>query len=80
LGIEQFLTADDTTIVYLTPQLFSKGFALYKQYQDKTWSLVDCISIVVMREANISRVLSFPPSGTFQDRHFTQAGFTILAS
>ncbi len=60
-------------MVHLTPQLFTKGFALYKDYQDKSWSLVDCISIVVMRESNIGQVLSF-------DRHFTQAGFTVLAS
>jgi hypothetical protein len=61
------------TIVHLTPELFTKGFALYRQYQDKTWSLVDCISIVVMREAHIDQVLSF-------DRHFIQAGFTVLDS
>jgi predicted nucleic acid-binding protein len=71
--IEQFLAADEVTIVHLTPQLFTKGFALYKEYQDKSWSLVDCISIVVMRETNVSQVLSF-------DRHFTQAGFTVLSS
>ena len=71
--IEQFLTADEVKIVHLTPELFTKSFALYRQYQDKTWSLVDCISIVVMREADISQVLSF-------DRHFIQAGFTVLDS
>jgi predicted nucleic acid-binding protein len=71
--IEQFLAADEVTIVHLTPELFTKGFALYRQYQDKTWSLVDCISIVVMREASISRVLGF-------DSHFVQAGFTVLDS
>jgi len=71
--IDQFLLADEVTIVHLTPQLFSKGFALYKQYQDKSWSLVDCISIIVMREASVTQVLSF-------DRHFIQAGFAILAS
>lgn len=71
--IEQFLTANEVSIVYLTPELFTKGFALYRQYQDKTWSLVDCISIVVMREAHINQLLSF-------DRHFIQAGFTVLDS
>jgi predicted nucleic acid-binding protein len=71
--IEQFLTADEVKIVHLTPELFTKSFALYRQYQDKTWSLVDCISIVVMGEADISQVLSF-------DRHFIQAGFTVLDS
>ena len=70
--IEQFLQADEVDIIHLTPQLFNQGFALYKKYQDKTWTLVDCISIVVMQEARISQVLTF-------DQHFAQAGFEILA-
>jgi hypothetical protein len=52
----------------LTPQLFAQGFALYKQYQDKGWGLVDCISFVVMRQSSVTVTPTF-------DRHFAQAGF-----
>lgn len=69
--IEDFQTSDNVDIVLLTQQLFQKGFELYKQYQDKTWGLIDCISFVVMSDLKISQVLTF-------DKHFSQAGFTIL--
>jgi len=44
---------------------------MYKSYQDKSWSIVDCISFVVMRDMEIINALTF-------DRHFEQAGFHIL--
>jgi predicted nucleic acid-binding protein len=69
--IEQFLTAQEVEIVHLSPNLFNKAFVLYKQYQDKQWGLVDCISFVVMQERDLSQVLTF-------DQHFVQAGFEAL--
>ena len=71
--IEQFLASDEVEIKRLTPYLFEQAFELYKQYRDKDWSLVDCISFVTMREAGLSQALTF-------DRHFVQAGFEVLAS
>ena len=47
------------------------GIALYAERPDKDWSLTDCISFVVMREMDISEALT-------GDRHFEQAGFTVL--
>ena len=38
---------------------------------DKEWGLVDCSSIIVAREREITEVFS-------TDRHFKQASFTIL--
>lgn len=69
--IEQFLDSDEVEIVRLTPQLFNQALIHYKQYEDKEWGLVDCISFVVMREVGINQVLTF-------DRHFVQAGFQVL--
>lgn len=69
--IDDFLMAENVNLISLTPDLFQKGFALYKQYQDKDWGLVDCISFVIMRDYQITNVLTF-------DRHFAQAGFHIL--
>ncbi len=69
--IEYFLRAEEAQIIRLTPELFDKAFALYKSYQDQSWGLVDCISFVVMREANVTQALTC-------DRHFIQAGFQTL--
>lgn len=69
--IEHFFSSEEVEIVRLTPQLFDKGLALYKSYQDQSWGLVDCISFVVMREANVTQALTC-------DRHFIQAGFQAL--
>ncbi len=55
----------------MTPDLFARAFAVYKQHQDKSWGLVDCLSFVAMREAKVNRALTF-------DRHFVQAGFECL--
>src|SRR5690606_19228781 len=46
----------DPTIEVLptTEDLFEKGLQLYKERQDKGWSLADCISFVVMREQHIT--------------------------
>ena len=69
--ISRFIESEEVEIVHYTPQIFSKAFALYKKYDDKEWSLVDCISFIVMRERGITQVLTF-------DRHFKQAGFTVI--
>lgn len=69
--IEDLLTAEDVEVVHLTPELFEKAFALYKNYQDKEWGMVDCISFVVMQEMGITDALTF-------DQHFVQAGFRAL--
>jgi len=69
--IEYFLSAEEAEIFRLTPELFDKAFALYKSYRDQSWGLVDCISFVVMREANVTQALTC-------DRHFIQAGFQTL--
>jgi uncharacterized protein len=47
------------------------GVSLYSQRLDKAWSLTDCISFVVMQREGLTDALT-------GDRHFEQAGFTIL--
>ena len=69
--ISEFLEADGIEIVYASPALFRKGFALYCKYAYKTWGLVDCVSFVVMRENGITDALT-------NDKHFRQAGFNAL--
>lgn len=69
--IEIFLDSDDTEVIRLTPDLFEQALTLYKQHQDKSWGLVDCLSFVVMKQNKVNQALTF-------DKHFIQAGFQAL--
>lgn len=69
--IESFFESEEVEVVHLTPELFERGFDLYKNYKDKDWGLIDSISFVVMADAGISQALTF-------DVHFPQAGFEAL--
>jgi uncharacterized protein len=51
--------------------LFLRALTRYEQRPDKEYSLVDCMSMVVMEERGIRHVLT-------NDHHFTQAGFTVV--
>lgn len=51
--------------------LFTRALDLYEARPDKEYSLVDCMSMVVMRERGITHVLT-------NDHHFRQEGFTVL--
>ena len=61
-------------LVRITPAsraLFRAGFDLFASRRDKEWSLVDCISIVVMKQRRLTEALT-------TDRHFVQTGFRAL--
>jgi uncharacterized protein len=60
-------------IVHVNPTLAAQAWQLLTQRQDKTWSLVDCSSFVIMQERGISEALT-------TDHHFEQAGFIKLLS
>ena len=51
--------------------LFRSGLAMHAERLDKSWSLTDCISFVVMRQRAITEALT-------HDHHFEQAGFKAL--
>ena len=69
--IQGLQTSEDFEIIESSSQLFSRGFELYRNRVDKDWSLVDCISFVIMNEQQITEAFT-------QDRHFEQAGFSKL--
>lgn len=50
---------------------FLDGFDLYESRLDKGYSLTDCVSMNLMKEQNINKILT-------HDEHFTQEGFQIL--
>ena len=52
-------------------ELFDLGVDVYRNREDKDWSLTDCISFVVMQREGFTEALT-------GDHHFEQAGFTML--
>lgn len=52
--------------------LFLLGVDLYAARPDKEYSLVDCMSMVLMKERGITHVLT-------NDHHFRQEGFVVLS-
>ncbi|MCY7345976.1 MAG: PIN domain-containing protein [Pyrinomonadaceae bacterium] len=68
---EQVLLHPNITVVSQSHESFSQGFELYRQREDKGYSLTDCISMAICRERNIGEILT-------NDHHFEQEGFIIL--
>ena len=72
LAVLGALAAESTaTVVPASRDLQKKGFELYSARPDKSWSLTDCLSFVVMDQLGLAEALT-------TDRHFEQAGFAVL--
>ena len=67
----QLRTNPKVTIVPSLHAHFAEGLDLYGRRPDKSWSLTDCTSFVVMQRDGISAALT-------GDRYFEQAGFVRL--
>lgn len=59
------------TIVPHTRQLFDAGLDLYRSRADKSYSMTDCMSMVICGERAITGVLT-------HDRDFEQEGFVAM--
>lgn len=73
-GVEllEFLERDPRVeVLPLSEDLYQRGFELFRQRRDKEWSLVDCVSLVVMQDRGLREALT-------TDAHFDQAGFRAL--
>jgi len=72
LALLQDIQADPSVVVEpATTSLFTAGLKLFAARPDKDWSLVDCISFVVMKQRRLKVALT-------ADRHFIQAGFDAV--
>lgn len=58
-------------LVRFDSEQLEKGLMLYEARKDKSWSLTDCLSFIVMRERGLTDALT-------ADQHFQQAGFRAL--
>lgn len=52
-------------------EMFSKVWTLHESRPDKSWSLTDCFSFLIMQERGVTKALTW-------DHHFEQAGFEAL--
>ena len=50
---------------------WDRATRLYDARPDKAWSLTDCLSFIVMQDRGLTEAMT-------ADRHFEQAGFSIL--
>ncbi|MFL6198035.1 MAG: type II toxin-antitoxin system VapC family toxin [Thermoanaerobaculia bacterium] len=68
----QWLEADPAVeIVPLSEDLYQRALRLFSDRDDKEWSLVDCLSFVIMQDHGVQAALT-------TDEHFQQAGFRAL--
>lgn len=69
----QLLQSSDIELIEIDKILFDRGWQYFQKYQDKSYSLTDCLSFMVMQNREILTALTL-------DNHFRQAGFQILPS
>lgn len=72
-AVQSLRQSSYVSIAPLSETPFESAFREYSRYSDKSWSLTDCASFLVMKNRGIPTALTF-------DRHFEQAGFAILPS
>jgi predicted nucleic acid-binding protein len=58
-------------VIPFQPALMEAALSLYESGPDKSWSLTDCLSFIVMQERGLTDALT-------ADHHFEQAGFRAL--
>lgn len=68
---ERLIYSPDIDFIYIDKETFLEGWEYFKIYQDKDYSLTDCISFAIMNKEKILKVIAF-------DVHFKQAGFEMI--
>ncbi|MGO9259376.1 MAG: type II toxin-antitoxin system VapC family toxin [Bryobacteraceae bacterium] len=58
-------------VVPFQPELVDSAVQLYRARPDKSWSLTDCLSFLVMERRQLTQALT-------TDRHFEQAGLKAM--
>lgn len=69
--VQELRNDNDVQIVPASTARMDEGLNFFARYADKSWSLTDCISFVVMHRESVTDVLT-------SDRDFEQAGFRAL--
>lgn len=71
--VHDLLNSDEVETLYIDQARNDAALDSLKQRLDKSWSLCDAVSFLLMQERGITEALS-------TDHHFEQAGFTRLLS
>lgn len=69
--IQEIHDGDLAEVVFVDEATHRKAFDLLRKRDDKSWSLCDAVSFVLMGERKVSEALTL-------DHHFEQAGFVQL--
>jgi hypothetical protein len=69
--VQDVLDDDRIDVVPSSHSSFMDGLELYVARSDKDYSMVDCMSMQVMRSRDLNDVLT-------HDQHFSQEGFNVL--
>ena len=69
--VRLILENPNVKVIPQTRDSFLKGLTFYEERNDKEYSLIDCISMNVMRTESLVEVLT-------NDHHFEQEGYTVL--
>jgi len=57
-------------IIHADEDVEQEAYELYQKYKDQDFSIVDCISFMIMRKYQIYRCFTF-------DKHFSTMGFNV---
>ena len=68
---EQILADSDVIVIWVDPILYNEAMLLLRTQLDKSFSLCDAVSFVIMQQHAVLDALT-------TDRHFDQAGFRRL--
>lgn len=69
--VERIRASPRTTVIPADRAEWQRAFAYFAQHKDKSWSFVDCSSMLICRDRDVRVVFS-------HDRHFEQAGLEVL--
>ncbi len=69
--VDYLFDSSEVDVVHASYAEWERAGRLYDERPDKSWSLTDCLSFVVMQDRELTEALT-------ADHHFEQAGFTIL--
>jgi predicted nucleic acid-binding protein len=69
----RLLNSKITNLIQVNEKLFLEAWQYFQHHQDKSYSLTDCISFLVMQRLKIQTALTL-------DNHFLQAGFETALS
>ncbi len=70
-GIHRDVAARNLQIIYADEALDQAAWEIFKQYDDQSFSFVDCASFAWLRQNPSAEVFAF-------DEHFAWMGFTLL--